>query len=284
MRHVFYCTVCVVSGPEGEFLAGRSTGMLCTALPDFNQPDFETMTVTRMLEQVMRIRRCRRGRGAYRVELGGFVPTHAFRHAARAAGKDDERPIDRLVLWRRRSNSAASRSADDRGGLAAWRETNRYDVFHHAEGGPRHRLRDLRRRARYDTARSLVEVRCSSSTAGRTPWSTRHVQRIARCAVGGAAHGDDDTSSARATTSSGGDRVVLRPVRVAGAPSPGRVREALVGGGSRPGMLGADASTPLLCRRRRPGPRRPTDCSNCRRVAFWPRPTDILATPLAPGS
>jgi pimeloyl-ACP methyl ester carboxylesterase len=167
MRHVFYLHGFASSPGSGkaEFLAGRFDRHGCALhCPDFNQPDFETMTVTRMLEQVdAAIAALPPGPVALiGSSLGGFVAYHtAFRHAAtRGRARTTERPIDRLVLLAPafefgRIPFGGMTEAD----LAAWRETNRYDVFHHAEGRPRaigYAIYDDARR--YDTARSLVEV------------------------------------------------------------------------------------------------------------------------------
>lgn len=167
MRHVFYLHGFASSPGSGkaEFLAGRFDRHGCALhCPDFNQPDFETMTVTRMLEQVdAAIAALPSGPVALiGSSLGGFVAYHtAFRHAAtRGRARTTERPIDRLVLLAPafefgRIPFGGMTEAD----LAAWRETNRYDVFHHAEGRPRaigYAIYDDARR--YDTARSLVEV------------------------------------------------------------------------------------------------------------------------------
>jgi hypothetical protein len=85
----------------------------------------------------------------------------AFRHAVpRGRVRTTGRPIDRLVLLAPafefgRIPFGGMSEAD----LAAWRETDRYEVFHHAEGRPRAIGYAIYEDAqRYDSARSLVEV------------------------------------------------------------------------------------------------------------------------------
>lgn len=101
--------------------------------PDFNQPDFPSLTMSRMLAQL---------RGAidalpdgpvalFGSSLGGFVALHA---AARQAA-DTAHPITRLVLLAPAVDFASGRdgwlSESD---LDDWRRTDRRDVFHFAYG------------------------------------------------------------------------------------------------------------------------------------------------------
>jgi pimeloyl-ACP methyl ester carboxylesterase len=91
--------------------------------PDFNEPAFETLTVTRMLEQVADVV----GRSDGRValvgsSLGAFVALNA---AARA-------PVDRLVLLAPALDFASNRMQElGDGGLDRWKATGRLDVFHY---------------------------------------------------------------------------------------------------------------------------------------------------------
>ena len=96
--------------------------------PDFNQPDFSTLTITRMLTQVGEAI----GDAAEPVvligsSLGGFVAVQtAIDHPAL---------VDRLVLLAPALDFRADRVGDlgDRT-LEEWRRTNRLDVYHHAYG------------------------------------------------------------------------------------------------------------------------------------------------------
>jgi uncharacterized protein len=97
--------------------------------PDFNLPDFSTLTVSRMLGQV---------HDAIQVlppgpvtligsSLGGFVGVHA---AVREAGR-----VDRLVLLAPALDFGGNRMQElgDRG-IEEWRRTDRLDVFHYGFG------------------------------------------------------------------------------------------------------------------------------------------------------
>ena len=98
-------------------------------IPDFNEPDFNTLTVTRMIGQV-----CDRiaERHDDRVvligsSLGGFV-------AVNTAMRCPDR-VDRIVLLAPALEFGGNRmrSLGDRG-LEDWRRSNRLDVFHHGFG------------------------------------------------------------------------------------------------------------------------------------------------------
>jgi len=167
MRHVFYLHGFASSpaSSKAAFLAERLRPHgLDLHCPDFNAPDFETMTVTRMLDQVDAALAALSPGPVALVgsSLGGFVAYHtAFRHAApRGRARTTERPIDRLVLLAPafefgRIPFGGMTEAD----LVAWRETDRYEVFHHAENRPRAiRYAIYEDALRYDSARSLVET------------------------------------------------------------------------------------------------------------------------------
>ena len=142
MRHVFYLHGFASSpaSSKSAFLAGRLRRHgLDLHCPDFNEPDFETMTVTRMLEQVDRaIAALPPGPVALiGSSLGGFVAYHtAFRHAApRGRAATTAHPIDRLVLLAPALDFGKSRLRHlGPDGLGRWRETNRLDVFHYGYG------------------------------------------------------------------------------------------------------------------------------------------------------
>lgn len=99
------------------------------AVPDFNEPDFSTLTISRMLAQV------HRGIAAapdgpvvvIGSSLGGFV---AVQSAVESPGR-----IDRLVLLAPALDFSGNRVRDlgDRG-LDEWRATNTLNVFHYGYG------------------------------------------------------------------------------------------------------------------------------------------------------
>ncbi|HEV3484972.1 MAG TPA: YqiA/YcfP family alpha/beta fold hydrolase [Vicinamibacterales bacterium] len=97
--------------------------------PDFNEPEFSTLTVTRMVDQVINgLDALPPARAALiGSSLGGFVAVQA---ALRRPGQ-----IDRLVLLAPALDFSGNRLQDlgDRG-LAEWQKTNRLDVFHYGYG------------------------------------------------------------------------------------------------------------------------------------------------------
>jgi uncharacterized protein len=105
--------------------------------PDFNQPDFSTLTISRMLQQLeKRIAATPPGPVVLvGSSLGGFL---AIETAARQVN-EARHPIVRLVLlapaveleWDRWSGIAAS------GGVDAWRRNGAIEIFHYADEKPR---------------------------------------------------------------------------------------------------------------------------------------------------
>lgn len=97
--------------------------------PDFNEPEFSTLTVTRMVDQVVNaMDALPPGRAALiGSSLGAFV---AVQTALRRPGQ-----VDRLVLLAPALDFSGHRVRDlgDRG-LDEWQRTNRLDVFHYGYG------------------------------------------------------------------------------------------------------------------------------------------------------
>jgi len=97
-------------------------------VPDLNEPDFSTLTVTRMLQQVETA--LASAQGPFVVvgsSLGGFVAVQAaLRHPDR---------ITRLVLLAPALDFDGNRLSElgDRG-LAAWKSSNQLGVFHYGYG------------------------------------------------------------------------------------------------------------------------------------------------------
>ena len=114
-----------------EELAVHGVGFSC---PDFNQPAFETLTVTRMLEDTRRALDAVRGRPVAVIgsSLGAFVAVHA---AEAAWGRE----IDRLILLAPALDFGGNRlrQLGDRG-LDEWRTSGRLEVFHYADNLMRH--------------------------------------------------------------------------------------------------------------------------------------------------
>ena len=94
--------------------------------PDFNQPDFATLTISRMIEQVGALMNRHRGSPVTLVgsSLGGFV-------AVQTAVRYPDR-IGRMILlapaFDLSSGPPGDRTVDE------WKRTNRMDVFHYAYG------------------------------------------------------------------------------------------------------------------------------------------------------
>lgn len=111
-----------------ERFGAAGIGFLC---PDFNQPVFSTLTVSRMLQQLeKRISSLPPGEivliGS---SLGGFVAVEA---AARQAG-EARHPISRLILLAPAVELEWDRWSEvGRGGVERWRNTGDVEVFHYA--------------------------------------------------------------------------------------------------------------------------------------------------------
>jgi pimeloyl-ACP methyl ester carboxylesterase len=108
-----------------EKLAAKGIEM---SVPDLNQPDFSTLTVTRMLKQAGdAIDAAGEPITLIGSSLGGFVAVQAaVEHAAR---------VQRIVLLAPALDFDGNRLSElgDRG-LDEWKSSNRLDVFHYAYG------------------------------------------------------------------------------------------------------------------------------------------------------
>jgi uncharacterized protein len=139
--HIFYLHG-FASSPQSskaEFLSARlAAAGLTLQCPDFNLPDFSSLTVSRMLQQLESAIAALPPDNVVLIgsSLGGFV-------AVEAAGRQANRPrhpITELVLlapaveleWERWSEVGP-------GGIERWRRTGTIPVFHHAEN----RMRNL---------------------------------------------------------------------------------------------------------------------------------------------
>jgi pimeloyl-ACP methyl ester carboxylesterase len=142
------------SSKAAFFRAKLAEQGIAVVTPDFNEPDFSTLTITRMLDQV---------RGAIESlapgpvaligsSLGGFV-------AVNAALKYPDQ-IDRLVLLAPALDFDGNRLRDlgDRG-VDEWRRTDKLEVFHYGFGRlmPVH-FELYEDAARYDLTHARVEL------------------------------------------------------------------------------------------------------------------------------
>jgi pimeloyl-ACP methyl ester carboxylesterase len=113
----------------GRELALRNVGFSC---PDLNEPAFETLTVTRMLEDTRRIiDRANAPVVLIGSSLGAFVALHA-------AAQDQSGKVDRLILMAPALDFGGNRLRQlGEHGIAEWRERGRLRVFHYAYNEPR---------------------------------------------------------------------------------------------------------------------------------------------------
>jgi len=131
MRRVLYLhgfASSALSSKAAFFRARLAEHGVALETPDFNLPDFSTLTITRMLTQVAdAIGNATEPVVLIGSSLGGFVAVQtAIDHAA---------VVDRLVLLAPALDFRADRVGDlgDRS-LDEWRTTDRLDVFHYAYG------------------------------------------------------------------------------------------------------------------------------------------------------
>jgi len=144
-----------------ERLAARGLELHC---PDFNEPEFETLTCSRMIRQV-EAAMAALPPGPVAIigsSLGGFVAWHvaARQSALRRSRAGTAHPIDRLILLAPAFDFGRTPLGGmDAAGLEAWRRTDRFEVFHHAENRTRFLRYALYEDARqYDSAACAVEV------------------------------------------------------------------------------------------------------------------------------
>jgi pimeloyl-ACP methyl ester carboxylesterase len=147
-RHVYYIHgfASSASSSKAEYFSRRLAPLgvefIC---PDFNEPEFFSLTVTRMIE---RVERDLDALGPVKValvgsSLGGFVAYHAAARQSSAGGlrqapAPGSATIERLVLMAPALDFCrADSSGFDTEALEAWRKTGRLEVFHHAEQAAR---------------------------------------------------------------------------------------------------------------------------------------------------
>lgn len=162
--HVFYLHGFASSArsSKARFFSERLASLgLPLHLPDFNEPDFFTLTVTRMLDQVDAAIAALPPGPVVLIgsSLGAFVAWHA---AARRAvdGRDGAHPVEKLVLLAPALDFGKNRMKElGEEGLAKWKSTNRLEFFHYGYGEPRDVHYELYADARrYDSTRVTVDV------------------------------------------------------------------------------------------------------------------------------
>jgi uncharacterized protein len=115
---------------KAAFFASRLSGFgIELHTPDFNQPDFSTLTITRMIGQVCAEIDAGGDRGAVLIgsSLGAFVAVQA--------AVQRPRHVARLILLAPALDFGGNRMRNlgDRG-IEEWRRTDRLDVFHYGYG------------------------------------------------------------------------------------------------------------------------------------------------------
>lgn len=110
-------------------LAALEIGFAC---PDFNQPAFETLTVTRMLQQTgEEIERASGPVALVGSSLGAFVALHA-------AHRDETGKVARMILMATALDFGGNRLRQlGEHGIDEWRQAGRIRMFHYAFGEPR---------------------------------------------------------------------------------------------------------------------------------------------------
>ena len=137
--HIFYLHGFMSSpaSSKAAFLADRlQRHRLTLHCPDLNEPDFSTLTTTRMVAQVETAIAALAPDAVTLIgsSLGAFVALQmAERSAAGAA--PSHRPIDRLVLLAPALDFGRRRLGDiDDAGMARWRDSGWLALTHHAYG------------------------------------------------------------------------------------------------------------------------------------------------------
>ena len=144
MRHFFYLHG-LASSPQSSkarYLTGQlSQYQLELHCPDLNEPDFSTLTVTRMLDQVEHAVRALPSAPVVLIgsSLGALVAQHLAERGATGIGP----PVERMVLLSPALEFGTSRRRLGEDGLLAWRETGWIEMTHHAYGDVRRLHYDL---------------------------------------------------------------------------------------------------------------------------------------------
>lgn len=124
--------------------------------PDFNAPDFESLTVTRMIAQIESLVRSLPEGPVVLVgsSLGAFVAWHA---APRLAAQVPSRPVSHLVLLAPAVTFGQNRQEDfGHGVVDAWERDGEREIFHYGFNEPR--------RLRYEFYRDAVSYPSNPTT------------------------------------------------------------------------------------------------------------------------
>jgi pimeloyl-ACP methyl ester carboxylesterase len=113
----------------GQRLAASGFTLTC---PDLNEPDFSTLTITRMIDRVTEIVSALDPGPVVLIgsSLGAFVALHAVTRAPL-----EGHPYDKLIFLAPALDFGGNRMRSlGATGLDRWRESNRLDVVHHGYG------------------------------------------------------------------------------------------------------------------------------------------------------
>ena len=135
LRHFFYLHGLASSPQSGKarYLTQQlSRHQVALRCPDLNQPDFSTLTVTRMLDQVEEVVRALDPAPTvlFGSSLGALVALHLAERAARGSGP----PVAGMVLLSPALEFGTSRTRLGEDGLVTWRDTGWLEMTHHAYG------------------------------------------------------------------------------------------------------------------------------------------------------
>ena len=159
LTHVFYLHGFASSAQSSKarFFADRLSPLgLALHCPDLNEPDFSTLTVTRMIARVDQAIAALPPAPVVLVgsSLGAFVAWHL---AARAAAQSGPRAIARLVLLAPALEFGANRMRElGDEALQRWKDAGWLEFFHYAYGEPRRVHYEL-----YEDARRYISTRAS---------------------------------------------------------------------------------------------------------------------------
>jgi uncharacterized protein len=163
--HVFYLHGFASSArsSKARFFSERLASLgLPLHCPDFNEPDFSTLTVTRMLDQVDAAIAALPAGPVTLIgsSLGAFVAWHAAARRASRDGGAASHSVEKLVLLAPALDFGANRMKElGEDGLAKWKATNKLEFFHYGYGEPRSVHYELYEDARrYDSTRVNVDV------------------------------------------------------------------------------------------------------------------------------